>query len=207
MQTIDYSATNPFTDAAPESVTVTLRGWDFSVVTVDAEVPPTERQLEFIAGLAVDRRWGEHKYAERIAQVVSAIGAPLTRKSASALIDTLMECPKHHPVAAGPMPEVPAGRYAVDTEEGHTAFYKVDRPTEGRWAGRTFVSVMASDEQHPVRGSAARAVLAKIATDPAAASERYGREIGACGVCGKVLTNEDSREAGIGPVCREKQGW
>lgn len=116
------------------------------------------------------------------------------------------ERPAPAPAAApaAPLPDVPAGRYAVDNAEGVLRFYVVDRPDEGRWAGRTFVSVLASDERHPVKGDAARAVLAKIAEDPRAASIRFGRELGVCGVCGRTLTDEASRAAGIGPVCAGK---
>lgn len=107
--------------------------------------------------------------------------------------------------ASGPIPDVPAGRYAVETEEGHLAFYCVDRPDEGKWAGYTFVKVMASDEEHAVKGAARNAVLAKIvAAGPKAASIRYGQEIGCCGVCGRTLTDEESRAKGIGPICAAK---
>jgi hypothetical protein len=37
-----------------------------------------------------------------------------------------------------------------------------------------------------------------------AAAMRYGKELGRCGVCDMPLTNEESRELGIGPVCRAK---
>jgi hypothetical protein len=99
------------------------------------------------------------------------------------------------------MPDVPAGRYAVENEEGILRFYRVDRPEAGKWAGYTFVKIMASDEEHPVRGTAAKAVLAKIAADPLAAMKRYGHEIGSCGKCGRTLTDPASIAAGIGPVC------
>lgn len=36
-----------------------------------------------------------------------------------------------------------------------------------------------------------------------AARERYGREIGRCGICNRTLTDEESRRIGIGPVCRK----
>jgi len=108
-----------------------------------------------------------------------------------------------------PRVDVPAGRYAVTGEDGTTKFYRVDRPTEGKWKGYTFVKVQASDELHNVRSRATReAVLAKIASDGIQeAMLRYGREIGQCGHCGRTLTNEESREIGIGPKCRSKMGW
>ena len=106
---------------------------------------------------------------------------------------------------------VPAGRYAVATEDGATnalAFYKVDRPTEGRWAGRVFVKLIVSDDEQRLSFAASKAVLAKIAAVGAeAASAAYGHEIGACGVCSRTLTNDESRERGIGPICAEKMGW
>jgi len=87
-------------------------------------------------------------------------------------------------------------------------FYKVDRPTEGRWAGRIFLSVQASDELHAVRDRVRRdGILTEIEKDPKEAMLRYGREIGSCGHCGRTLTNEESRRYGIGPICRAKMDW
>ncbi|UJQ86570.1 hypothetical protein SEA_PENGUINLOVER67_48 [Mycobacterium phage PenguinLover67] len=106
---------------------------------------------------------------------------------------------------------VPAGRYAIETEDGATnglAFYKVDRPEEGKWAGRVFVKLMVSDEEQRMSWAATKSILAKIAEVGAAeASARYGHEIGECGVCGRTLTNDESRERGIGPICAAKNSW
>jgi hypothetical protein len=101
------------------------------------------------------------------------------------------------------LPDVPEGRYAVELD-GVLKFYKVDKPTEGRWAGRTFVKVQASDTEYPVRAAESRRkVLETIAVDPRGALQRYGRELGHCGVCGRTLTDQESRAIGIGPICRE----
>lgn len=102
---------------------------------------------------------------------------------------------------------VPAGRYAVENADGKLSFYKVDTPTEGKWAGFTFLKVLASDTEYPVKGAGKATILAAIAVDPKAALIRYGREIGACGVCNRTLTDEASREAGIGPVCAANGGY
>ncbi len=102
-------------------------------------------------------------------------------------------------------PDVPAGRYAIRGTDGVVKFYRVDRPTEGKWAGRTFVSVQAGDEFHPVRNHSQRVgILAGILVDPRAATVLYGRELGVCGVCSRTLTDESSRAAGIGPVCASR---
>jgi hypothetical protein len=114
------------------------------------------------------------------------------------------------PVSTDP---VPAGRYALELP-GHPddrpsiRFYKVDRPTEGRWAGFVFLKVQAGDDEHPIKARDEKArILAAIGADIKGAMLRYGREIGACGHCGRTLTNDDSRARGIGPVCIGKMGW
>lgn len=140
----------------------------------------------------------------------------LSKSGASALIDWLNTLPTKRTSAptTTSRPQhnhtVPAGSYAVETDDGAIntlAFYRVDRPEEGKWAGWTFVKHVVGDTEQRLSHAASRAVLAKIAADPAAASMAYGKEIGCCGACGRTLTNDDSREAGIGPVCRAKNGW
>lgn len=102
---------------------------------------------------------------------------------------------------------VPAGRYAVEFE-GKVRFFKVDKPNEGKWAGLTFVKEQASDDFYPVRGFRKSEVLLAIAAVGAdEASKDYGKLLGVCGVCGRTLTDEQSRAQGIGPVCIAKMGW
>lgn len=100
--------------------------------------------------------------------------------------------------------KVPAGRYAIVTD-GVTKFYVVDKPTEGKWSGYTFVSAQASDDLWRVKRPDHRLlVLTAIAEDVRGALVRYGMEIGKCGVCNRTLTDPESRAYGIGPVCRGK---
>jgi hypothetical protein len=101
--------------------------------------------------------------------------------------------------------DVPAGRYAIDHGNGVVKFFRVDKPTEGKWAGYTFVKRQASDDEFPVRNRVERdSILATIAVDVVAASKLYGTTLGVCGVCGRTLTDATSRAAGIGPVCAAK---
>lgn len=93
--------------------------------------------------------------------------------------------------------DFPFGRYAVDTDEGHLAFYVLNHRG---------LHVQASDDTHPLPANAIKAVADKIAADPQAASERYGQELGHCGRCGRTLTDEESRGRGTGPICATK-GW
>lgn len=185
--------------------------------------PITLKQLNYISALVQERdllasakvmdeagAMDEAEYKQYIGNLVSK-AATLTREQASAWIERLLELPRKERASAAPAAsqyEVPAGRYAVEREDGALAFYRLDRPTEGRWAGYMFLSVQASDEPHPIKGHAAKeAILSKIAEDPAGAARRYGQEIGSCAICGRTLTDEASREYGIGPVCRENTGW
>jgi len=51
-----------------------------------------------------------------------------------------------------------------------------------------------------------QAILA-AAADPEAAATAYGHQTGVCACCGRELTNAESVERGIGPICAEKWGW
>lgn len=93
--------------------------------------------------------------------------------------------------------DIPVGRYAVENAQGVLAFYRLRK--DG-----TLV-VMASDTEYPILGQAAATVLDKIAeAGVEAAGVRFGQEIGSCYVCGRTLTDADSRAAGIGPTCAAK---
>lgn len=144
----------------------------------------------------------------------------LTQDAASKWIETLKALPKKHSAlqrkgGSGQTikSDVPAGRYAVTGDDGTTDFYRVDRPTEGRWDGYIFVKLLLGgphgnprEERIPMRN--VQTILDKIAkAGPKAASIRYGKELGSCGVCGRTLTNPESIERGIGPVCSDKMGW
>lgn len=116
---------------------------------------------------------------------------------------------------------LPYGRTcaALENEAGELTFLLVDRPGEkdrygqpNRWHGWVFVKQQQGPNE--VRVGAQRPgesyvgawpkMIDQLIADPMAAVVRYGRELGVCGVCGLALTNAESREAGIGPVCRRK---
>lgn len=176
-----------------------------------APAPATPRQLAFMEDLMTSRRFdGETrpKYRARVSELNSPEArTALTREAASRFIDYLLTLPKIEVPKLPQSWEIPVGRYAVEISDT-LAFVKVDRPEEGRWAGYTFVSRQLSDEFVRVSREQSTAILNQIRKDGTqAAMLRYGRELGVCGECGRTLTNEESREAGIGPVCRAKNGW
>lgn len=168
-------------------------------------VAPTEKQIALFNKLCTELQ---------DAPYTAGFAATVDRKAASAAIDAAIKATQEakraqtQPIQPLVAPDVPAGRYAVTDNEGTLRFFKLDRPTEGRWAGYTFLKMMASDEAYPVRDRTKRdRILSKIAQDPREAMLTYGREIGACGHCGRTLTDENSRNAGIGPVCAGRMGW
>lgn len=162
----------------------------------------TPKQLGFIASLAAERVLPDNTRGAYIRNLVAGTAAQPNAAQASKMIEWLLELPKAPVVAETSVPE---GRYAVINEAGVTEFFKVDCPTEGKWAGYVFVKQQASDDLYPVKGARKSDVLARIAADPDALA-RYGQELGCCGRCGRTLTDEVSRATGIGPECAKILG-
>lgn len=106
------------------------------------------------------------------------------------------------------LPDVPEGRYATPTLTGNNDidFWKVDRPTEGQWAGYVFVKrVIGGHPDVQVRGKQKLAALQAIKSYGIdEAHTLFGAALGICWRCGRHLTDETSRSLGIGPECRSK---
>jgi hypothetical protein len=168
--------------------------------------PATTKQTDFIRTLLAERAGNEA--AEAVRDALNARRAQgISAAVASDAITRLLaiKVPRRATAPEGEGPEVPAGHYATASRTGSQDldFWRVDRPTEGRWAGRTFVKrVIGGHEDTPVRGAEAVAALEAIAADPEA-GPRYGQTIGRCCRCNRTLTDEISRSLGIGPTCRE----
>ena len=52
-----------------------------------------------------------------------------------------------------------------------------------------------------------QARIIAAAMDPEAADIAFGRREGACSICARTLTNHESIDRGIGPICAERFGW
>lgn len=61
---------------------------------------------------------------------------------------------------------------------------------------------------HPINASVAliNAISATM-DNPLPAAVAYGRQTGTCSCCGRELTNKESIELGIGPICRDSFGF
>lgn len=75
---------------------------------------------------------------------------------------------------------------------------------DGEYVGKiTDGKFMATRECSP---EVSQRVLEACA-DPRSAAVAYGRQTGSCSCCGRGLTNQQSIDAGIGPICASKYGW
>jgi Family of unknown function (DUF6011) len=112
-------------------------------------------------------------------------------------------------------------RFAIESPEDNVLRFLIVEmidDQESKWDGWTFVKVQASDDIHKLghwrpgakqtyKGKShalVRALAAMPLDELHVAMLRYGLEIGSCGVCGRTLTDENSRAAGIGPICAAK---
>ena len=134
--------------------------------------------------------------AARLADRLPTMDARL----ASQTIEWLLAQPKKAPSVAQSVPE--PGYYAVPWR-GVLRFYCVREGT-GQWSGRRFLNRFRSDDlDRPTRQEVVD-VYAAILANPAEAQKRFADETVCCYVCGRRLTDAESRELGIGPVCRKE---
>lgn len=184
----------------------------------------SEKQRNFILSLLdeKDLRAGgkveadtDDQYRAAI-ELIKAQVPTLSKKVASGWIESLLKFPKlaGTNLSAKVTTQVPNGHYCVDGTtigdggDSGLRFYKVNTPTQGKWAGFTFVDAQGGPTYYPIKNRAHKEqILKAIAKDPREAAIRYGKELGVCGICNTELTNEESRSYGIGPICRKKTGW
>lgn len=188
-----------------------------------AAKPATEAQWKFLRTLA-----GQVPGDGLVRLAAYAlVNDPVTTVAASAEIARLKteiaSSPKAPPTAppARPVPitplaptasghattNAPAGRYAVMLPGNQgDLLVEVTKPTEGVWAGRTFVKTVSHFGEvapEPIRGREAILVLNAIETDPHGCSGQYGRITGRCGLCNRRLSGPGI-SLGIGPECLGK---
>lgn len=187
--------------------------------------PATDKQIGLLSALIVEREIPDEAREQLSARIAAR---DITKRRASDFIERLLAKPARasahihveyetgpalesgvervgYVVGAGPH-RVPRGRYALDTSGNPTfhndvTFFKLWVGKRGGWG----LDIQASDEEYKVDNwNTKMSVVRAIAADPEGAMRRYGRELGSCGMCGRTLTNDVSRELGIGPICRER---
>jgi hypothetical protein len=157
----------------------------------------TPAQIQFINRLKTDRDVsGEKAQVALEFARLAWTDQRFTVAEASSLIDLLLQQPQART----------ATRMVDGPPEGmHLLFGAVYKVQESPETGRRYAKVLLQDadtEQwgfHFAPGAVRRLSAATLmALDEA---KHFGRLYGTCCVCGRTLTNEESIEAGIGPVC------
>jgi hypothetical protein len=76
-------------------------------------------------------------------------------------------------------------------------------------AGETYLGKIAGGKLFKSRecDESTEASILVAAADPEAAAIAYGRKFGQCAICSRELSNQESIDRGIGPICAEKFGW
>lgn len=184
-----------------------------------APIAPTQAQIQYLMDLV--NQLAEYITEEKIEQMREGYRQmyrerTLTKSSISEEIKgmyPLIQLAKERAAKGQEVPEqrketaselagqVPAGRYAITGNEGQTIFVHVVKFDSGAF----IVNQQVSDDETRMPKVIARSTLQEILdAGIEESSARYGRELGICGVCGRTLTNENSRQLGIGPVCRAR---
>lgn len=178
---------------------------------VEPEWPASEPQIRYVLGLQEERILPDNwtVYSEDDLK-------HMERDDVSSAIVMLKSMARKDKDARAS--DVPAGRYALLREFGTNnnpdsawSFYEVNKPTEGKWKGYTFISLLIGSpgdyRRIKLNAMTRNVVLADIARNPRQASIDYGKQSGVCGVCHSPLTNKESLKRGIGPVCAAKMEW
>lgn len=122
------------------------------------------------------------------------------------MLAKLADLKKSAPVAPTTTPDIPAGVYAVKTDE--VRCYTVDYGKAGtRWEGFLFLNRISSDDRFPVKNPAAKAeILAAIARDVEAAEILAGITLRRCRRCGRQLSDTKNPyfDVALGPDCGAK---
>lgn len=162
--------------------------------------PPSDKQVEYVLDLLKVRAWPDSYTSEQL--------KGMERRQVSQIIDSILKAPvkteEFHP-------EIPDGFYAL-RQGDHWTFWEVSNPTRGKWVGFAFATKLIGSPGDYRREKTSKAVgngvLAMIKEiKPAVASSDFGRQSGHCGICHSPLTNKDSLDRGIGPICASKMGW
>lgn len=159
----------------------------------------TPKQVNLIDRMVNERQMDNFPYRDRVQQVVARQAHGFSIEEASAIIDGMFKLPKINYAAAAPGYYVKNGNvYVVVENKAKTATYakkmvvltNAKGAKVGRWEYAPGVG----------RNIAAEGLAPLTVTEAA----RLGRLHGACMVCGRTLTDPNSVERGIGPVCAGK---
>lgn len=150
----------------------------------------SDKQIATIEGM-VQRM--EERRAQRAAEAAAVDLAPIITMFSHA-VENGYKRPIYRAeglkISLAPSTSANAGALYVKTLDGEY----IGKVLDGR-----FMSTSAATDEH-------KQALNVIAENPRDAAIRYGRQTGSCACCGRVLSNKQSIELGIGPICQKTWG-
>lgn len=153
---------------------------------------PTEKQVAFYSRLHSEKDTTD---AASVAEFKS-----MSKSQASKEIDRLLSAPRKS-VTVQQVQEIKSGIYRVNDR-----IFKVYRGQSGRMLAKVLTVHGEGDASFEYQGIATRFVPAGTSPMTLAEAKEFGAIYGVCCNCGRTLTDENSIEAGIGPVCAAKFG-
>lgn len=180
----------------------------------------THKQIMYIVSLATKRGYDVRAMVAETDEsgeiVLNASGEcspKISKTAASASIKKLLDprseidAPKiATSVQVQTKVELEDGMYRVALDDSHEMkIYKVQHAVHG--SGRQYAKVLVQYDDDSWGFEIARGVIFKLRPEHKMSLEdakKFGALYGTCCVCGRTLTNEESIEAGIGPICASK---
>lgn len=154
--------------------------------------PATPAQITFIQNLIRDRE-----------TTITSVPTGLNRGDASAIIESLKKQPWRKKAAVSPA----VAGFAIGHYIGKSgAVYQI---IENKAKTGTYGEELIEVRPGKWKWTYIRGLAAKMADDDAVAmtksdAAKFGKRTGHCAICGRTLTDPDSIDKGIGPVCESR---
>ena len=190
---------------------------DIGAEKIEAEAKEAADGLEDLVAWLAEQSWSE--FAVSLASQYRTKGFLSPKQQAAGY--SMMQKVQAKRQAKEETPEVkgldlsalPSGYYAVPGGDTRLKVRVAHGKPGTKWDGWTFVSDGAEygsrtnyGSQRPGQNYRGQIVeqLTAIVADPKEAMTAYGKLWGVCGSCGRMLEDETSIAAGIGPICAAK---
>lgn len=184
--------------------------------------PASDKQIGFVKRLLEDKDTSnvQQLFDGRIMETMMDVMAEkaVSKREVSDLISALKQCPYKASAdgqrnAPNHYADLPEGKFATVGVTGadRVEFWSIEKPQEGRWAGRTFINGLTGAPGDWRKSRPSRAVMEAVAdiirADPQKAATLFGYKTKTCGKCSSPLSRVQSRAAGYGKTCATKNGW
>jgi len=188
-----------------------------TVQTIDPRTV-SAAQAKYLSDLQTEGQRYENLIAafQNRAAVVPNWTTPVSMSDASAMIQTLKPAVAQkrnlcRSLNLSAPVEVPApksyitvtdGMYAIDSPKGYTTYFKVQVAVHG--SGRLYAKRLTTDGVFVHAPGAIKDIREHGRKMSLEEAKECGKLYGTCVRCGRTLTDENSIEAGIGPICAGK---